>query len=94
MPKKKNEQKEPENPPGEQQQQPEAKEVFSSTKCMVPNCVRERKTRGLCSSCYQSALKLVKDGRTTWKGLEDAGKCLKASHAGRGSSKKQEWFLS
>lgn len=44
------------------------------TRCAVPTCERSiLASRGLCNSCYQSALKLVRENRTTWKQLESLG---------------------
>lgn len=96
MPKKKNKQQEPEQPPVETPNETRGQELAAlvGTACLAPGCQRAPKTRGLCLSCYQCASKLVKDGATTWEALEQAGKCRAPHHGGRGRSAKQQWFLS
>ena len=45
--------------------------------CLYPTCERESKARGLCHSHYQTALRLVKEGLSTWDRLEELGRlCL------------------
>lgn len=58
--------------------------------CLVPSCNNEAKTRGLCSTHYMYAHRLVTRGKTTWKELERQGKCL-GSHATPSPTK--DWFL-
>jgi len=58
--------------------------------CLVPGCTNEAKTRGLCSTHYMYAHRLVTRGKTTWAELEAAGKCL-GSHATPSPTK--DWFL-
>ena len=65
-------------------------EVTSTNKCLVPGCDNESKTRGLCSTHYMYAHRLVTRGKTTWKELEEQGKCL-ASHSSPSPTK--DWFL-
>lgn len=58
-------------------------------KCLNPNCKRKEKSRGLCTTCYDIAAKLVKAGRTTWEKLEGENKA-------KGSRKKvkiTDWLL-
>ena len=45
-------------------------------RCVKPGCVRFRKARGLCLTCYGHARTLVKEGKTTWAELEAQGKAL------------------
>lgn len=45
-------------------------------KCMTPECKKLSISRGLCACCYQSAVKLVKKGKMTWRQMELAGFCL------------------
>lgn len=45
-------------------------------RCVKPGCVRFRKSRGLCLTCYGYARELVKKGKATWTELEAAGKAL------------------
>ena len=59
-------------------------------KCLVPGCNNEAKTRGLCSTHYMYAHRLVTRGKTTWAELEKQGKCL-GSHATPSPTK--DWFL-
>tara|TARA_B100001939_G_scaffold310861_1_gene293069 strand:+ start:908 stop:1213 length:306 start_codon:yes stop_codon:yes gene_type:complete len=58
--------------------------------CLVPDCKNEAKTRGLCSTHYMYAHRLVTRGQTTWRELEAAGKCL-GSHSNPSPTK--DWFL-
>lgn len=43
-------------------------------KCLRPGCENLEETRGLCNSCYATALRQVRLGRVTWEQLERAGK--------------------
>ena len=63
---------------------------LSKTKCLVPGCNNDAKTRGLCSTHYMYAHRLVTRGKTTWAELEKQGKCL-GSHASPNPTK--DWFL-
>ncbi len=55
-------------------------------KCLRTDCERPSASRGLCLSCYHSAQRLVKEGRTTWDTLEKAGKVLAVRYrAGTGA---------
>jgi len=45
-------------------------------KCLVKSCERKAYCRGLCRSCYQTALKAVSNGKTTWEELEAMGLSL------------------
>tara|TARA_R100000008_G_C3532435_1_gene140028 strand:- start:416 stop:778 length:363 start_codon:yes stop_codon:yes gene_type:complete len=58
--------------------------------CLVPGCETEAKTRGLCSTHYMYAHRLVTRGQTTWPELERQGKCL-PSHSNPSPTK--DWFL-
>lgn len=51
--------------------------------CLTPNCKRLGVTRGLCTKCYQNALRYVNTKQTTWKELIDAGFALKTKRRGR-----------
>ena len=42
--------------------------------CMVPDCGRARRTRGLCGSHYAYTCLLVQSGRYTWNELVEKGK--------------------
>jgi len=39
--------------------------------CIVSGCDNDVRTRGMCGSCYSSALKLIRDGETSWENLKD-----------------------
>lgn len=41
--------------------------------CLIKECGREAKTRGLCQSCYNALRVRVRDGKVTWEQLEEAG---------------------
>jgi len=58
--------------------------------CLVPQCKTESKTRGLCSTHYMYAHRLVTRGRTSWAELKTQGKCL-GSHSNPNPTK--DWFL-
>jgi hypothetical protein len=51
----------------------------------------KQRARGLCSSCYIVANKLVNEGKTTWAKLEAAGKALPDVEKKR--QKIADWFL-
>lgn len=43
-------------------------------KCLTPGCnATNISSRGLCGTCYQTALAYIKDGLTTWNELEHLG---------------------
>lgn len=44
---------------------------------MIDGCDREIEARGLCHSCYQVALRKVKEGVVSWENLVDMGLALK-----------------
>lgn len=44
--------------------------------CLVPQCDREVRSRGLCSGHYGAARHYVARGKTTWERLEATGKSL------------------
>lgn len=56
-----------------------------SNDCMVPNCSRAVRSRGVCNSCLSGFSRAIKAGRTTWMDLEMAGLVL-AKHKGRSAS--------
>jgi hypothetical protein len=65
-----------------------ANDFTSSTKergvggvCSVPGCDRETLARALCKSCYNSATREIRDGRTTWDELEWLGLAVKPAMA-------------
>ena len=41
--------------------------------CLIDDCTRVEKMRGLCSSCYQGARRVIKLGQTTWEELAERG---------------------
>ena len=42
-------------------------------KCMVENCKRPAKTRGVCGVCYANARVLILNGDACWQELETLG---------------------
>ncbi len=46
--------------------------------CMVPNCKRTVRSRGMCDVHYTYCAVLVKKGEYNWEQLEKDGKCLPA----------------
>ena len=44
-------------------------------KCLVDDCDRDAKTRGLCALHYETARQLVYNRETSWKELVQRGKC-------------------
>jgi len=44
-------------------------------RCTIDGCDRKAVTRGLCHSCYLTALRLVQAGEATWTALEATGLC-------------------
>ena len=65
--------------------------------CLVPACVGIGSARGLCSSHFRLAFKLVKAGQTTWERLEATRKALptKGRRAGLSEEAKSvavSWF--
>lgn len=44
--------------------------------CITHNCGKKRKWKGLCSSCYGQAKRLIDDNKTTWEELEQMGLVL------------------
>ena len=44
--------------------------------CVVPECGRPVRCRGLCKQCYEIAMKRVRTGRTTTRKLERKGLLL------------------
>jgi hypothetical protein len=68
------------------------KEQIKKQECINPTCGRMPIHRGLCVSCYQTALRLVKEEKTTWQKLEDSGKCEKVKY--RRGVVISNWLLS
>lgn len=44
-------------------------------RCVIEGCDRKASSRGLCHTCYITALRLVQAGETDWTALEKAGLC-------------------
>lgn len=60
--------------------------------CLFPGCETEQRTRGLCSSHYNVAVRLVKSGVATWEELEERGKVLKARKSR--NAEFEDWLTS
>lgn len=41
--------------------------------CITEGCAKERKWKGLCSSCYGQARKIIDQYKVTWDDLEQMG---------------------
>jgi len=59
--------------------------------CIRPGCERHAVCRGLCVTDYNICDDLVREKKTTWEKLEQAGKCLASRRERR--DKQREWFL-
>lgn len=46
------------------------------TICITENCGKARKWKGLCSSCYGCARRLIDEGKATWDSLQTLGLVL------------------
>ncbi len=66
--------------------------MTATGRCLRPACGRAIYSRGLCRSCYLTALRLVQAQRTTWDALVAAGKAKDTTMPGRRSS-RVDWFL-
>ena len=51
--------------------------------CKTNGCKNPPKTRGVCPTCYQAALKIVKSGKASWETLEGFGLVTPPHVAGR-----------
>lgn len=51
--------------------------MHTRTKCLSKNCEREASCRGLCWSCYQTAIRLVRADKYTWEQFIEMGLALK-----------------
>jgi len=49
-------------------------------KCLKPDCHRVAIARGLCSICYKTTVKLVREKKTTWPKQEKLGRALPSTH--------------
>ncbi len=54
--------------------------------CVIENCVRPVKVRGMCAQCYSSASKCVSRKEVTWEELEMMGLALPIAPKGRRAS--------
>ena len=54
----------------------------SIPKCLIPNCTRSVRSRGMCDTHYTGIAQKVAKGKFTWKQLEDAGACLPKKYRG------------
>lgn len=48
--------------------------------CLLPDCLRPARARGLCCLHYEQARRAVERAETTWARLEAAGFCRSAAH--------------
>ena len=66
---------------------------MNDPKCLNPHCEKQQFQRGLCRSCYQSARRYVKLGKTSWENLVNQGKALVPLKPGFQPTEKTKWFL-
>lgn len=52
--------------------------------CITNGCGRKQRSCGLCSGCYQSALKLVNSGKTSWRTLVRKGLAKRSKRGPQG----------
>ena len=63
--------------------------------CLVPDCLIQIHSRGLCESHYNQVSRLVRLKKTTWEQLVKQGKVLNVSGTNKEDLKKSEdYFLS
>ena len=60
--------------------------------CLIPDCKRKTYARGLCANCYQSAIRMIRNERTTWEQLIKEGFAKKAGTRGCGPNKFSRAF--
>ncbi|GAA4441475.1 hypothetical protein [Bremerella cremea] len=53
-------------------------------RCMADDCQRPAHARGLCSSHYQAALRVIQQTELTWEVIAQSGMCRQQAKAGRG----------
>ena len=58
----------------------ESSEAESKPICVVPDCGREAKIRGLCGRCCTAARAQIKKGNITWAKLEELGLAVAPKH--------------
>ncbi len=46
---------------------------MSDEQCIIPECERKARSRGLCTACYISARLRITAGETTWEQLGELG---------------------
>ena len=57
--------------------------ITQAEKCFVKQCTRPAgQTRGVCSTCYATAAKIVNRGLATWEELEEMKLVKRAKSAG------------
>ena len=63
-------------------------------KCLYCGATDSTLMRGLCvSRCYQTAIRLIKSGKTTWDKLVSNKKALKTRNHGNKNNDAIKWFL-
>ncbi len=62
------------------------------SQCLHPDCVDTVECRGLCNFHYQRAWRRVREGRTTWETLEQAGRVREAVRTRRRIKRRDPWF--
>lgn len=67
------------------------KKQTTAGKCLVPDCGKIVKCRGLCHSHYNYIASMVSGGAFTWDELVARGKALSTKGGGRGQV--SQWLL-
>ncbi len=47
--------------------------AITKAKCLTDDCKGQAQYKGLCTTCYSEAKKLVESGKMTWERLEGLG---------------------
>lgn len=61
-------------------------------RCIVHECGREERSRGLCHACYMYARRRIDNGSTTWEEMEADGRCLPTKQAKENQPDRAAWF--
>jgi len=61
--------------------------------CITPGCDGKFHAKGICKQCYEVAVRLVRDGRTSWQKLEKEGKVIIGVRKIYKLSPRQKYFL-
>ncbi len=54
-------------------------------KCLIDGCDSVAKARGMCTTCYQTAVAIIRRGESAWEQLEELGLANKPQHRSPGN---------